>query len=222
MKTTNIFTRLAPKLLGLTVLLACAAPGHAAFVSFDNAAAFLAAAGPLGSEDFNSQVDGTSFHTTPLDVGAFTLSMTGPARTDPGRNQIDAPPAQLSSFNIDGTTVANVLTVAGTSLFLTFDNPITSFGASLAAFNDDLLRTEIHAGGATFLPAPSSGDILRFFGVVSDTAFSTVEFRGLEDDGFAMDNVLFGSTAPTVPEPATLALLGLGLAGLRLRRGRPG
>lgn len=50
------------------------------------------------------------------------------------------------------------------------------------------------------------------------TAFS-VDFGGTADQ-VAFDNITIGSATPGVPEPASLALLGLGLVGLGARRRR--
>lgn len=211
--------RLSAAAIVVSAQLALCTGASAALISYTSQSAFLAAAGSVSTEDFNSQTDGATFHTTPLDVGPFTLSMTGSPSTSSGRNQIDAPPPQFAAFDVDGTTVANVLTTRGDSLLLTFDSAITSFGVSLAAFNDDRIRTEIVLGGSVFQPAASAGSVVRFFGVTSDTAFTTVRFRGLDNDGFGMDNVLYGARA-TVPEPGSLALLGAGLLGWHLTRRR--
>lgn len=64
---------------------------------------------------------------------------------------------------------------------------------------------------------------IEFLGLVTDDGSEKIagllfSLVGAEPAGFAIDNVRFGKTGevvvPGVPEPASLALLGLGLAGL--------
>ena len=194
------------------LMFACQ-PLKAATITYADKATFMSASISasivLDTEDFNALADGAEFHTTPLDVGPFTLSMTGPAATSPGHNEIDAPVVMFPDFDVNGTTIASVLTEDGVSLFLTFDAPITAFGVDLANFNDSINQTHIVVAGVTSIPAVI-GDNLRFFGIISDASFSTVEFRGLENDGFGMDNVMYG----TVPVPPAVWLFGSGLIGL--------
>ena len=179
---------------------------HAAAVTYTDKTAFINDSAPLNLEDFNSQTEGSAFHSNPLDIGPFTISMTGtPVSDPPERNAIDAPPVQFPEFDVDGTTIANVLTnfAPPESLFLTFDVPIAAFGVDLANLNDDELRTEIIAAGVSTIPSASGGSAVRFFGIRSDTQFTTVEFRAILNNGYGMDNVLFA-----VPVPAAVWLFG--------------
>jgi hypothetical protein len=178
-------------------------------------------AGSTETETFNAFQSEISFATSPLDVGPFTLSLGAGAATD--RNFIDLPPAQFTTFNVDGTTIANVFTETGISAFFTFDNGIRAFGFDLAGFNN-LSQSAVIINGQTYgfnQLFPRDG----FFGVVSDTPFTTVElrttgFRGT--DGFGVDNVTFSATAAAVPEPATWAMMigGFGIVGGAMRSAR--
>ena len=112
------------------LMFACQ-PLKAATITYADKVTFMSASGSLDTEDFNALADGAAFHTTPLDAGPFTLSMTGPASTSPGRNEIDAPEPLFPQFDVDGTTIASVLTENGVSLFLTFDVPITTYYVAL-------------------------------------------------------------------------------------------
>ncbi|MEQ9409463.1 MAG: PEP-CTERM sorting domain-containing protein [Fuerstiella sp.] len=181
----------------------------AGFVTYSNRAAWESTVGNHSTEDFNSFTVDTPFHTNAVDVGDFSLSMTG----DPGtvRNKIDVPNLWDSSFNIDGTNVASVFLKTGDSLFLIFDAAIVSFGAEFAALNDSVRRVDIVVAGEVFTPPVTAASQVRFFGFTSDVSFTSVELRGVGtfNDGFSLDNVSFSEQAP-VPEPASLAMWGLG------------
>ncbi len=212
--------RISPGLactLAMVVWGLFASSTEAAVITYTTRASFDAAAGPTALETFNTIPTETRFHTVPLDVGDFTLSMIGNVNTR--RNYIDLVPHQFSQFNIDGSANANVFTDSGESLFLTFDVPIKAFGSDLGNLNDDLIRTHIVADGNVLVPPLADGDTPRFFGLVSDTEFMTVEFRGVRNDGFSIDNVSYSR----IPEPCSIALLGIGFTGMlfvSLRRDR--
>ena len=206
---------------GLSALVA-SVPCHATPTFFDVETDWLLAMQSVALEDFNTQTSGDAFHTSPLDVGPFSLSMIG-GSTLSGRNQIDAPPLAISSFDVDATTVANVLIGTGDSLFLTFDAPVTGVGVQLASFNDDVLRTSIHVAGGEITPEIMGAGDVRFFGVTSDTSFTTVEFRFAgAGDGFGLDNVQFGDALSTAVVPTPTAAIGglamIGLLGVKRRR----
>ena len=177
-------------------------------ITYSSRAVFDVAVGATTLEDFNSFGAEIPFHTIPLDVGDFTLSMTGAPSTDAIRNKIDLPPPAFPEFDVDGTVIANVLTFFGDSLFFTFDTPITAFGADFGALNDVILRTNVVVSGDVLTPAVTAGNQVRFFGVTSDTPFTTVEFRAVANDGYGIDNVSY------IPEPSTLTLAALALLGL--------
>jgi len=195
-----------------TCLIFVSQNNNAATLTYTEKTAFTSAAGSLRIEDFNALVNGSAFHTTPLDVGAFTLSMTGTPLTT--RNFIDAPPPDYVyfDFSVDGTTFAFIHIDSDDSLFVTFDSPITAFGVDLRELNSDSLSTEIIAAEITITPAIKGEENLRFIGIISDTPYSTVEFRGLTIGGFGMDNVMFSGTA--IPIPTAIWLFSTGLLGL--------
>lgn len=186
-----------PLVLGFSSI---AVPASGSVVTtYTDRSSFEAALLSPSTETFNSFLSEAPFHTTRLDVGPFTLSMTGSPSTSSPRNSIDLPPAQFTVFDIDGTNIANVLTALGDSLFFDFDSPTTAFGADFGNFNDGFLRTQIVVDGETLSPGGASG--ASFYGFLTDTPFSTVEFRAVDNDGFGIDNVTVESSA--IPEPTS-------------------
>jgi len=154
--------------------------------------------------------------------------------SDPFNNDI----AQAGSITFDSGVVSSVLgiffddnsvyggkfnmAVAGDGVFATpfndwlFPNPIFAFGFNF---------TDVRAGAASVLIDDGSGPVNfalysvgggspGFAGFVSDIGmFSHIRFNDQESgtDAYDLDNLVF---AESVPAPATLALFGLGLAGL--------
>ena len=188
---------------------------------FTDRASFDAAVGPTHAEDFNAFTEDLAFHTTPVDVGPFTLSMTGSPLTDGTRNKIDALPLEESIFNVDNSAVAQALTTDGTTFVIKFDVPITAFGADFAALNEDIDRTRIIVGADTLAPPVTGGNTVGFFGFRADSPFTTLEFVTSSlvrpGDGYSLDNVAFSP----IPVPGALWLFGSGLLGLiALSRGK--
>jgi hypothetical protein len=160
-------------------------------------------------ETFNQITEEIPFHTVPLDVGPFMISMTGLPSTAPQFNRIDVPPITFSSFNIDGSTVASVQTTKSQELVITFDRNILAFGASFGELNEYFVQTQIVIENEVFTPAATTCCPWRFFGLVSDTPFRTVRLVALPDDslvdGYSIDNVVYAHRL-NVPEPASVAL----------------
>ena len=197
------------------VAMWCTQVSAAVVEVFTERALFDAAVGPTLAEDFNTFESDTPFHTSAVDVGPFTLSMTGSPLTDGTRNKIDVPPLEEPVMNVDNTTVAQALTTDGTTFLITFEDPITAFGADFAALNEDVDRTQIIVDGTDILALPvTAGNTVGFFGFQTDSPFTTLEFvtSSLERplDGYSLDNVAFSP----IPIPGALWLFGSGLLGL--------
>ena len=124
---------------------------------------------------------------------------------------MDIPPYEFGSFNIDGTALLNILTTSDSSFLISFNAPIQSFAIDLAEFQDEVIRTQLVIDGQ--VSTPSIGT--NFIGFTSDTGVSVVEFRGVANDGFSLDNLTYGLATTTVPEPMSVLLIAL--AGLMMR-----
>ncbi|WP_119420092.1 PEP-CTERM sorting domain-containing protein [Desertibaculum subflavum] len=214
---------------------------QAAIVEYTDRAAWLAAiGGATGGENFNGFVADTSF-----DGGALALAsgMTIGSVAPVGENFIDVAPQFAGGvYSIDGSPLAVLRTghsAPGGIPYISFAPAIIAFGADFFSINNELEsgleQTEVQLlDGATLLATLDVpvAPILeqRFLGFVATAGETITGIRFLyvqDTDLFSLDNIEIGraGTQPPhsdVPEPGTLALLGLGLAGIgfQLRRRR--
>jgi hypothetical protein len=103
-----------------------------------------------------------------------------------------------------------IATIAGETYSISFDTTV-NWGSMAVALN-----------GTQFFSTSAGGHTATSFVAASDNA--TLSFITRNDPGYnTLDNVVVDHVARAVPEPAPLALIGLGLAGLgALRRKRQG
>jgi hypothetical protein len=120
---------------------------------------------------------------------------------------------------------------APTSLTITFGGATATnyFAAYITGTQEGLPGTiEVEtAGGANYivpftrLPGTTGG--IQFFALRTDTAFTSLTFRqtgstDLARDLFGIDDIQFGFSSSEIPEPGTMALMGIGGALLLVAR----
>lgn len=216
-------------------------PARAALVTYLSQSDFLANAGPVTLEDFNSLapqiITSPGSHSFSKTIGEFALwgfgngdfvgigggsnkgNINGSSYLHFGQTS-----PQSGSYIGDGD--------AGPDVTLTFDTPQKAFGFTW--IDTDLSDSyKLIINGVEFAGPPfsTSGTGRGFFGVVASgrETFTTVSFVHLAGDGmvdpFGIDDVIHAGLY-TVPEPSSIVLactalpMGLGLAWKRRRKAR--
>jgi hypothetical protein len=197
---------------------------------------FLANLSGVGTEDFESQTTGA---TQPLTLnfpgfGGSTLSATLSGGSGSVRS-VSPGTAYAGRYSIPSATSSNFWQVSagGTGNFnIAFGQDIAALGfygidigdyggqLQLSLSNGDVLTVNntVGSNGST------DGTVL-FFGLIAENAgelFTSVDFLTTTGQGdvFAFDNFTIGEQRQvvTAPEPATIALMGMGLAGIGFAR----
>lgn len=220
------------KICTVSAVVCCCAFSNAqsALTTFSDRAMWLAASGtPDFLVDFNGFTEDTFFGgAVTLDVGPFSLGASTDSQTT--TNLVDVLPYQGSlSLPGDGTPVANLNVVINGGVItdtamMTFDVPILAWGAEFGAGN--MVGLSLNNADMDTAVVPNNETSSIFFGFTSTQPLSSITFfnadpsTSFRGDAFWVDNVegVNSGVSPAVPEPTTLALIGLGLAGLGFAR----
>ncbi|MFG0256201.1 MAG: hypothetical protein ACF787_14065 [Rhodopirellula sp. JB053] len=225
------------KLSLLMAMLCHGSTSNAAIVSYADQGLWQAATGPTLLENFNSSTPGP-FANAPNGMipsqafngftvgGEFNGDYVGVARSsiDSVLDDIDNSPSLAWTQNqvwADwGSDVGNGN--VGPSITLNFSSAITALGFDWLDL-DPTDQYDVRVLGQQFAGPPfvldgvdvgqGQGLGSGFFGVTSDTPFTSVSFNSVDPQtnifqGFAIDNVRTGN-AVAVPEPSSLAIIAI-------------
>jgi hypothetical protein len=212
-----------------SIILAIAAgtslSAQAALVTYTDRASFLAASSGFTTIDFDAQnpAGPSSFtnYNPSLNIGSVTFNQAEGGLYVFGGSYYftlltSSYLSQDSGFSGINVSFANPVYGVGMDLGIPFPWDSPDLSAIFNLSNGDTVTTT-----APQLTGPPAG--MNFFGFYSDTAFSSFNLNG-PSHALSLDDLSFTSQAPqapqSVPEPATLALLGLGLYGIAASRRR--
>ncbi|MBX9580414.1 MAG: hypothetical protein K2X87_08910, partial [Gemmataceae bacterium] len=213
-------------LVSLAVLLAASSAADAAFVTFGDKAAFLAATGaadatgPLPTTGLTGPLFPPGYTETPITAGSITYISARFLINDlsprlPGNEY-------AISFGITGRSNEDLDLVPAAPVFsLGFDFVEPQFDPNVnGPFVDSTFEVTLRSGGSSVgsftFNAPN--DTAAFVGVWSSVAFDRVLIREIiGGDGNEFFGRVYTGTAPlpaAVPEPASVGLVAAGAAGL--------
>jgi len=206
--------------LALLTLLAFGNSAVAGLIVYDDRALFEADNAGLANEDFEN-----------ANLASGTATAFAGTLNSLTNNSIFAAGSVIDGFSLVpevgfvyvGNDFGGVPTVGVSSdsfaadINILFDPDVTAVGLDLFGFADNFVVTwtvtfnDNVTIGSTIVTTPG------FFGVFTSSGMISSLFLDKPDSGGVIDNLTFG-TPTVVPEPGTLALLGIGLFGMGLAR----
>lgn len=193
----------------------------AVVLTFTNFADFEAAAGALTVETFENDpwVNGSN------PSGTNSLGLVWTAETD---LFIQTSTSRSGSRSISDDELPSEF---GVQINAELPAETMAIGAFVDSFGGNLGVRMTASNFADFLlaavdgPATPAGSFSSFLGVIStEVPIARISFvmagDNIQGENFAVDDVYFGQLATPVPEPASMALFGVGLAALGIARRR--
>lgn len=204
----------------LTGMTAFALTATAEAGTFTSSAAFLAATSGTTVEDYGTTTAGQLIpNGSTLDGLTYTFS-TGAALGGVITDQYNSfSGLSLAAKQVAGPLSSSDYFLGGESFTVSFPSPVTAVGI-FANVNPNTGNYDLStsAGFATTGSSTYDTSTFVFVGLTSATPFSSVTFVS-EDASLGVYNIpeiIYGQAS--VPEPGTLAILGVGLLGLGLSR----
>ncbi|HEX7313517.1 MAG TPA: PEP-CTERM sorting domain-containing protein [Pyrinomonadaceae bacterium] len=215
----NALRRLLFTLAACAAVAVVAAPARADTVVYATRTAFNGAATNLTTITFEgiAPTNSVANFSSPLTLQGVTFSGSAAGQVSVVDSGFFAPLFQFNSGAVlSGFSFVEVTLPAG----------ITAIGTDLMSTNPDGLSFQVVlATGETFVVNTPLRPERGFFGITTDVAIASIRFMtipGANGSGIPLlDNFSFGQAqAAAVPEPATILLLGTGLAGIATRARR--
>jgi len=164
-------------------------------------------------------VDGTAYNGTALYVNAGALGSQKVMQIDPLTGAvINAGDPNFNVGFLDGLTydpVSNLLYAANGLCLQTFDPTTLKAGACVGSFLAQLDGVETDGHGNILVAEANYG--VGIYNIGAGTSSTLFVANGIDDIAPVFGG---GAPPPPSPEPATLSLLGIGLAGLLAKKRR--